>query len=182
MRTIEQMVQSEVLCCMSHVVHTLALGYNTMQPCRFANGVSQDGKEAQSLMEQAFELSCPIPDYEEAAIQAGWVSRPATVTDGVPSDPCVVRGTTADDAEYSAGFKYAENWQEACEADDIEPYDREVFEHWAVTRWFADKLIEHGEKVDTDFGNLCVWARTTTGQCIASDSVVERIYADMMKA
>lgn len=71
-------------------------------------------------------------------------------------------------------------WRELCEYDGLEPYDREVFEHWAVTTWFAEKLIEAGEKVDADFGALNVWARTTTGQGIASDGVVERIYAAMM--
>lgn len=77
-------------------------------------------------------------------------------------------------------FGYSD-WRELCNEQDIEPYDREVFEHWAVTDWFADQLIKHGEKVDKDFAGLCVWARTTTGQAIAADYVLERIAADLTR-
>jgi hypothetical protein len=42
----------------------------------------------------------------------------------------------------------------------------------------ADKLEAAGEKVDKDFAGLCIWARTTTGQTIYCDGVIERIYAE----
>lgn len=177
MRTPEQIVQAEVLCCMSSIVSTLASGYAL--PIGTA-GKDRGLADLEVLCTQAFELACSLYDWEEAALDAGWTVRPATVDEnGTKSDPCVVRGTTIDDDEYDAGFKYAEDWQEACESDNIEPYEREVFEHWAVTDWFADHLLAHGEKVDKDFGGLCVWARTTTGQAIASDYVLERIAAEL---
>lgn len=68
-----------------------------------------------------------------------------------------------------------------CEHADIEPYQRDVFEHWVVSSWLAEKLIQNGEKVDKDFANMCVWARTTTGQAILLDSVIERIWIDLHK-
>jgi len=40
--------------------------------------------------------------------------------------------------------------------------------------------MNRSEKVDKDFAGLCIWARTTTGQAIYADGVVERIYAEMM--
>jgi hypothetical protein len=54
-----------------------------------------------------------------------------------------------------------------------------VFEHWAVSEWLAGKLEEQGERVDRDFAGLCVWARTTSGQSISMDGVIERIAAEM---
>ena len=51
-----------------------------------------------------------------------------------------------------------------------------------MTDWFANKLIEQGEKVDKDFAGMCIWARTTSGQGIASDSVIERIAAEINAA
>ena len=54
----------------------------------------------------------------------------------------------------------------------------EVFEHWAVSTWLAEKLEAKGEKVDRDFAGLNVWARTTTGQAIALDSVIEAIVSE----
>jgi len=120
------------------------------------------------LAEQAFEIASPIQDYEEAAIQSAWAKNEAGQwSHGIDPDDGVE--VVADSAE------------EACELSGIDPYDREVFEHWAVSDWFADKLIAQGEKVDKDFGGLCIWARTTSGQGIASDGVVQRIYADMMQ-
>jgi hypothetical protein len=161
MRTIDQMIQSEVLVCVSHLVATLASVFET-------DNVNEAMNE---LHEQAQELACPVPDYEEAAIQAGWKHRPHLHTEGA-----------AMAFESGAGVHAFDTWQELCEDFDIEPYDREVFEHWAVTDWLADKLIAAGEKVDKDFAGMCVWARTTTGQGIAQDYVVQCIYRDTMEA
>lgn len=156
MRTIEQMVQQEVMCCMSSIISTLARGWDECAD-----------KDLNVLCEQAFELASPIPDYEEAARQAGW---------GLNDDGYFER-SASDEPEIISDKG---DWRDVCEYCNIEPYCREVFEHWAVSQWFADKLREADEKVDDDFGGLCIWARTTTGQGIASDGVVERIHAAMM--
>lgn len=158
MRNADQIVQSEVLCCMSHLVSTLAAGY----ALPIGHAVS-GGADLEELCTQAFELAAPIEDWREAAEQAGWEAfGPHAMT-------------------HSEHGSYAGDWQELCEAFEIEPYQWDVFEHWAVTDWLADQLLEHGEKVDKDFGGLCVWARTTTGQGIAMDSVFERIVADLAR-
>lgn len=71
-----------------------------------------------------------------------------------------------------------DSWQEACELHDIDPsdYRREVFEHWIVSDWLANRLEEHGELVLRDLFGLTVWGRTCTGQAIALDSVIGAIY------
>lgn len=161
-RTINDMVQQEVMACMSSLVYTLAQSYGM-------DSVALSNPDLPGLIEQAFELACPVSDYEEAAIQAGWEIN----TRGKWWHP-----------ESDDGSRYVNKesgLRGLCEDHDIAPYDREVFEHWAVSSWLAEKLIEHGEKVDTDFAGLNVWARTCSGQGIASDGVIERIYADMMK-
>jgi hypothetical protein len=158
MRTIDQMIQSEVLVCLSSLVSTLARG---VEQCA--------DKDVNGLAEQAFELACPVPDYEEAVIQDGWEA--FTDQFGVACWRYI-----------SSGGTWAGTAEDVCIAHDIEPYDREVFEHWAVTDWLADKLIAAGEKVDKDFAGMCVWARTTTGQGIAQDYVVQCIYRDTMEA
>lgn len=168
MRTIEQMIQSEVLCSMSGMVSTLAKGAGLPMSPRDLSRESR--ADLAALFEQAFELVAPVPDYEEAAIQAGWKF------DGKRWYHSPQKGRTI------AGWYDKGEEQALCEAADIEPYDREVFEHWAVTDWFADKLIAQGEKVDKDFAGLCIWARTTTGQAIYADGIIERIYAETRKA
>ena len=70
----------------------------------------------------------------------------------------------------------ADSAKEACDIDRLDPYEyaRDIFEHWAVSVWLADKLREHGEKV-CEFSNFQVWARTTTGQRICDDYVMRKI-------
>ncbi len=149
MRTVEDLVRTEVHYCVSSLVSTLA------------NGTPFGQGDLNDLVEQARELSYPIEDWEEAAGQAG-----------------IEQG---DGGRWS----YQEDWydtaQEGCEANDIEPYQWEVYEHWIVSDWLADQLAAKGEKVDKDFAGLTVWARTTTGQAIAMDSVIQAITADLAK-
>lgn len=57
----------------------------------------------------------------------------------------------------------------------------EVLEYWAVSEWLADKLKENGEAV-TEFGSTQVWGRTTSGQAIAIDRVIEDITEELYKA
>ena len=163
MRTIEQMISAEVLCCLSSLVSTLAQNMGAVE-------FSEASRDLGDLTTQAFELASPIDDWEEAAIQDGWSHSETSWRVWHKGD------------QVSAGYQGYATPAEVCAAlcrdHDIEPYQREVFEHWAVTDWFADKLEAAGEKVDRDFAGLCIWARTTTGQAIYADAVIERIYAE----
>ena len=155
----ERIVRQGVYCGLSHIVATLA-----------RHSYTEHG-DLLELMEQAAELSSPVPDYEEAARQAGW-SIEETTREGSSN----WYAFKIEDGAKKIGSDQFENpqdaWRDLCEQNDIEPYNRDMFEHWAVSQWLADKLILKGEKVDTDFGGLCVWARTTTGQAICMDSVI----------
>ncbi len=54
-------------------------------------------------------------------------------------------------------------------------YAEEALEHWLVSDWLANRLREQGEMV-VDFMDLTIWGRTTSGQAIYIDSVIEDIY------
>lgn len=156
--TAEQLVRREVYYCVSSLVSTLACSATA-------------ANELNTLCDQAFELSASVEDFEEAAREAGWED---VTTDDYP--PCTQFEDKTD------GMKWAcSGWQQLCEDHDIEPYYREVFEFWIVSDWLADELIAHDEKVDKDFAGLTVWARTTTGQSIASDSVIQAIVSELNK-
>ncbi len=156
-RTIDQMIASEVLCCMSSLVTTLANATGAIS-ARMGSGA-----QLFDLTEQAADLAAPVDDWEEAAIQAG-----------ATEDDLLFRDNSAG-SFVSPIAEAARLW---CKEHDInEPYAREIFEHWAVTDWFADKLEAAGEKVDRDFAGLNIWGRTTTGQSMTMDGVVQRVYA-----
>ena len=84
--------------------------------------------------------------------------------------------------DEDGNFEVADDWEEACTIDaiDVDDYRREVFEHWAVSGWLADKLEAKGEKIIRNlFDFNAVWCRTTTGQAISMDRVIEEIVAEL---
>ena len=145
-----RLVEREVLCCMSSLVGTLARG---------ADGANY--QEMADLCYQASELAAPVADWEEAALQAGW------------KQSCKPRAEWRKEISATSLERYKGTAEELCSAYGLEPYDREVFEHWAVSTYLAELLLAVGEKVDLDFAGLCVWARTTTGQVIDADACIE---------
>lgn len=149
--TAEDLVKREVIYCVSSLVSQLAAGY-----CDRI-----DDPTLRETAEQAMTLACSIDDYEEAANEAGWQFIEENNTWNL--DGLLFTGTA----------------QDLCDEFNIEPYQREVYEHWIVSNWLADQLAAKGEKVDKDFAGLTVWARTCTGQGIASDSVFEAIVKEM---
>jgi len=157
--TPELLVSREVHYCVSYLVSTLAGG-------DYSHGADDMG----ALMDQAQELCSPILDWEEAARQEGW--HPQPLREEMYWDHLF-------DGRANIRREECPTWQDLCERLNLEPYEREVYEHWLISDWLAEKLAALGEKVDTDFAGMTVWARTTTGQGIASDSVIERICADL---
>lgn len=158
--TPDDLVRREVHYCVSSLVAMLAggCGYIT-----FTIAADQGLKDLRDLTDRAQELAAPIDDWEEAATQAGWIFH---------SDDTITHPDHPD-----ATFTDAE---QACQLSGVdEPYYHEVYEHWIVSDWLADKLEARGEKVDRDFAGMTVWARTTTGQAIACDSVIESICRDL---
>ena len=159
-RRAARLVEREVHACMSSLVATLAAGYSTGLPRKTEAGIALD-----DLAQQAEHLASPVLDYEGAAREAGWTRIKHS---GMFNGPL---GSDIRLADF-------ESWEECCEENGIEPHECEVFEHWSVSSWLAEKLIAKGERVDTDFAGLNVWARTTTGQAISADSVIETITAE----
>lgn len=178
MDTIEQradnLVRNEVHYCVSSLVSILAAGY-----AHTISGHYKGKTEMAELFEQAFELSCPIDDWEEAAREAGFEVR---------HDMHGFYWCSQDEAEFedaghsSVGFDGRDHFdtietaaRECCDENHIDPYQWEVYEHWIVSDTLGRDLAELGEKVDFDFAGLTVWARTTTGQAISQDGVIRRV-------
>ena len=59
--------------------------------------------------------------------------------------------------------------------EDEEPEYAEVYEHWLVSEWLANKLREQDENVVELYG-LNIWCRCSTGQAIKCDDVIQTIY------
>jgi hypothetical protein len=112
-------------------------------------------------------------DYEGAARDEGWVG-----PDEYEGEPTTQEVYT----DKTDGMTWCcPDWQELCEEFNIEPYETEVLEHWLVSDWLADKLIAKGETVVKDYMGLTIWGRTTSGQAISLDYVIQQIYQELVK-
>ena len=57
-------------------------------------------------------------------------------------------------------------------------YIQEIYEWWVVSDWLVKKLQERGEPIlENIYGTW--WGRTTTGQAILLDAVIEDIYEEL---
>ena len=63
--------------------------------------------------------------------------------------------------------------------DNIEfLHEREIFEWHSVSSWLACRLMDKKETI-IEVGTMAIWGRTTTGQSIYMDSVIEDIYNEV---
>lgn len=87
-------------------------------------------------------------------------------------------------SELASIDKYTDDLLSVCVTypEGIEEDDPiEALEHWLVSDWLADKLIEQGEMVIKDFLGLTIWGRTNSGQAIIMDYVIRQIVSQVME-
>ena len=148
-RICQQLVHREVLHCCSNLVYELG--------------------QTELYQDDILEL-CTGQNWEDAAYDEGWRQTEETDTTKGNFHKSI--------SKTSLEISHADSWQELCEEQGINPYDVEVFEHWAVTNWFSEKLKEHGEIVGELF-DFTLWGRCTTGQAIYMDGIIREIANEM---
>ena len=94
--------------------------------------------------------------------------------DDVPFNAEDEPGTMA--RTYLHHLKQQEILREFCDANHVAPDQNEIYEHWIVSEWLANRLEERGEVVERDFYGLTIWSRACTGQAILLDNVICFIY------
>ena len=151
---IDQLVQREVKYNVSQLIDKLAYDYND---------------------DELIDLYRGPLNYEDAASDAGWYINEGGNFETVFGCDIPDEITTFGPTDPDGG------WSTLCSAEDIEPYETEVFEHWIVSDWLADKLIAKGETVVKDYMGLTIWGRTTSGQAISLDYVIQQIYQELVK-
>ena len=65
---------------------------------------------------------------------------------------------------------------ESCYNNQNKP--QQIYEWWLVSSWLGKKLILEGAPVLESIYSVW-WGRTTTGQAIANDDVIERIFVSI---
>ncbi len=154
--TIEDLVATEVIYCVSSLVYTL----------------TQENKLDEEL---AFSLWQGKVDYEAAEYEINQAGGNLQQEDGYwgvyGDNVCYWLIDPVHNSKDDAIDDYFDN--------DLDSYRSEVFEHWLVSNWLGKKLQERGETV-VEFYGLTVWGRTTTGMAIAYDYVIKEIYQELI--
>ena len=80
--------------------------------------------------------------------------------------------------ELMSQEKYFEELSELIGEEDEEGNMPEVYEYWIVTPWLGEKLKVQGELV-SEFFDMVIWGRQTTGQVIDADAVIDDITREL---
>ena len=166
-RLLQDFVNREVVHCFSQAIFEL----------------QKSAKEDSDLYQQIIELSSKV-DYYSALEAEGWSYKKGVLVN--LSDSLYWDGSSILDIEEEEALEVSydesdvEEERSLCGELGIDPEQEEVYEHWIVTEWLGKKLQAYGELVDFDFLGLVIWGRTTTGQSICMDSVIERIYDEFI--
>ena len=164
--SIQGLVQREVIYCVSSLVHTL----------------TQENKLEE---EQAIDLWTAPIDYGaakyELELERDYVFKHFCTEDntyyfGVRNE----HGTFKVDPIYNSESEAIAEWFEVYHGGDLEDYRQEIYEHWIVTDWLANRLEEKGETVIHDFMGLTIYCRPCTGQALHCDGVFQQIYNDLI--
>ena len=147
----QKFVNREVMYCVSTLVSELA----------------RKAEEFPEYTDDLYEVFEGVPDYEEIAREAGWKE-----------------GNNGKDKysyynEELGEASFMDTWSDLCDEQNLDITYPDVFEHWIVSDYLADKLEEYGEKVLRAFFGMTIWCRTTTGQAILLDGVISKICAEM---
>ncbi len=74
---------------------------------------------------------------------------------------------------YHVSSEYQRLYHDQCRWREDEELI-EFYEAWIVSEWLATRLLEQDESV-IDFRGVYIWQRTTTGQAIKMDCVIQSI-------
>ena len=147
----EKLVSREVVYCVSSLVYEL----------------SKKAEEFGDYTDDIYDAFRGMPDFEECARDNGWNQ----------AKNGAFHSGTGKETEFSD----AGTWEELCEEEclNTDDYESEIFEHWIVSDYLADKLEASGHRVLRDFFGMTIWCRPTTGQAILLDGVISQIAEDM---
>ena len=168
--TVQDLVSREVIYCVSSLIYSLTHTEKSCPRCNASKFLDED------LAISLWEGSINYDDAEYAINQdgsyLGEVNNLWGLYDNDDKENPII------DYQYSSKEKLISFYFDDM-GWELSDYRSEVFEHWLVSSWLANKLEAYGETVVRDFYGLTVWGRTTTGQSIYCDWVIKQIYNDL---
>lgn len=174
---IDKLINREVYCCMTSEMEYM-LG--NVESDTYSG---KDNPFDESDLEQMYVHQCPdcglYEDFE--SVELSDVSDDELETDDHTYEcpVCGMEYTTAQEAKECCG-EDTEVYRCSCgkilSDDDYNDSlcPAEIYEWWAVSHWFGEKLREQGQVVIESWGKS-YWGRCTTGQSISLDGCIVNI-------
>lgn len=203
---IDEFVQREIIYCVSSLVSALIKAVDNLPKSQFDDGTSSDdlyeltGRDDwETPVEYYLDNSMARSDLIEALDKLDVKDeRAPEIIETAKADlqrAEAARGFVLDDDDMAlewAGISDKElrfklmdylrredEFEDFARDHDIDPERDEVYEHWIVSGWLANRLEEKGEVVGRDICGLTIWGRCTTGQAISMDWVIGEIYREL---
>ena len=121
-----------------------------------------DEKDPHTLMEWADELFVSVEEEDTFDDPDAWADH--------------IRAGVVSNLERCGG------WEHMCFVMEVWRARWEVLEHWVVSPWLAERLMERGEVVAQPWEAMWIWGRTNSGQAIAMDGVIVAIAEEFTNA
>jgi len=171
-RIVGDLVHREVVCCISSTVSAL------LKVASECHSEDFDYDELLNLCERRADNSERIDEIVERLEEID--DEVSDLRDEIDGDEGVTKRRVAqiEKEVVALEFEQSKLEDEKQELEDDQENPSEVYEHWAVSNFFARRLAEHGE-VTGDLLDFKVWGRCCTGQAILLDYVVCAIAAEM---
>ena len=167
MITIQDLVQREVLLCVSTLIDEL----RKKEDCIDIDTVIELYKGPIDYGAAKYEL-----ELEHDSVFKHYCTEDSRYYFGVRNRDAVWRINPIHNDEETAIYE----WFEVYHGGDLEDYRQEIFEHYIVTNWLANRLEEKGETVVRDFYGLTIYCRPCTGQALHCDWPIISIYQDLI--
>lgn len=179
---VDRLIDREVFCCMTSEMEYML---SKVTDDTYDNKV--DNPFDESDLEHLYVHRCPdcglYEDFE--SVELSDISDNELETDDHTYECpiCGMEYTTAQEAKECCG-ENTEVYRCSCGkilSDD--EYDdslcpAEIYEWWAVSHWFGEKLREQGQVVIESWGKS-YWGRCTTGQSISLDDCILKVAENM---
>lgn len=157
-RAVSEFVNREVIYCVSYMIDEL----------------QKDEKYSTQILD---DIMSALDDWEEPALEHIRAAKKDELIEMLDANNASYDETDDENNLRDALIADVSDWQDFCRDNNIDPYQREIYEYWIVSPWLARKLEERGEPILRDFlGITTIWGRCCTGQAILLDSVICSIY------
>lgn len=173
--TIQDLVQREVLLCVSTLIDELrkkegCIDEDTLYEL-YSGPIDYGAAKYELELERdyVFKHFCSSMNEENSTEDNQYYF-------GVRNDDAVWRI----DPIFNSESEAIAEWFEVYHGGDLEDFRSEIYEHYVVSSFLANKLEALDETVVRDFYGLTIYCRPCTGQALHCDWAIQTIYNELI--